>query len=90
MSSVLIPLIIASLPLIYLGYRWVRAYRHYRNATLICMRQENTYIWGPELGPMTPGRCCECQSPIYFERQNGFIKRKICHVCAYDPRTARK
>lgn len=53
----------------------------YRNATLVCMRQENTYIWGAHLGKKTPGVCQRCNAPIFFEEQNGIIGNKICHVC---------
>ncbi len=52
-----------------------------RRDKLICMRQENTYFWSANLGERTPGFCCECNAPIYFEKQNWVFKRKMCHVC---------
>lgn len=50
--------------------------------TLICMRQENTWVWGSNLGKKTPGVCDECGAPIFFEEQNKIYSKKMCHVCA--------
>jgi hypothetical protein len=50
--------------------------------TLICMRQADTWCWPPHLGKKTEGTCEQCNSPIYFEEQNGNLPlRKVCNVC---------
>lgn len=59
-------------------WAWLRR----KEINLICIRQADTWTWGFNLGPMTPGNCCKCGEPIYYEKQNGWIKNKICHVCA--------
>ena len=54
-----------------------------RKDTLTCIRQEFTYVWPSDLGKKTPGKCSNCESPIFFEKQNGVFKNKICDGCAY-------
>lgn len=49
---------------------------------LVCMRQEDTWRWGSNLGEKTPGVCTTCNAPIFFEVQNGWIENKICNRCA--------
>jgi len=65
-------------------YFWRRLlnYWGWRRDTLVCMRQNNTYCWGADLGRMTAGKCDTCGAAIYFEQQNSVFKRKICHTCA--------
>lgn len=58
-----------------------------KNDNLICIRQANTYVWGPELGEITPGRCTECNEPIFYEKQNWVIRNKTCHICHFSKKS---
>lgn len=53
-----------------------------RKDVLICIRQDNTYVWTNRLGEKTSGNCCKCNELIFFEKQNQFYHTKICHICA--------
>ena len=56
----------------------------FRKDPLICIRQVDAFLWPSNLGKQTPGLCCKCAAPIFFEDKNWFFKHKICHVCSYN------
>jgi hypothetical protein len=80
MAAVIV-LVILALAL-WLGLLGRARYRK-SQGTLICMRQADTWRWSKDLGEITPGVCERCGAPIFFEKQNGYIRHKICHVCGY-------
>lgn len=55
-----------------------------RKDTMLCMRQDETWVWGDHLGKKTPGTCAQCAAPIFYEVQNAPF-HKICNHCGGTP-----